>query len=180
MSTERLYHYSAIRYVPRPQAEEFVNVGVVAVSDEGDQLSVEFTDDWSRARALGGNEDDILMLRRLARAWRDEQENAPLTAVHQSGAGKTWLEQVYDRSANTVQLSAPRRALAADVDDVMDDLYESLIASARRTRATPKKSSGARKRSSATSKALASKKRGSKVARRKVGSRPRSGVRRKR
>jgi hypothetical protein len=171
---DRLYHYSAIRYVPRPQAEEFVNVGVVAVSDEGDEFSVEFTDDWTRARALGGNEQDILMLRRLARAWHDEQENAPLSEVLESG-GRAWLERVYERSANTVQLSTPRRALAADVDEVMDDLYESLVAAARRHRTTPKKSTGIRKPSSAASKALVARKRHAsrKIAGTKVSSRKR-------
>jgi hypothetical protein len=183
-TADRLYHYSAIRYVPRPLAEEFVNIGVIAVSDDGEQLSVEFTSDWSRARALGGTEDDILMLRRLERAWRDEQQDAPLSRVHASGAGRAWLEGVYDQSANIVQLSPPRRALAADVDEVMDDLYESLIASARRSSATPKKSTGTRKRASgARKKTLVSRTPSAKVqkgAGRKVGSRGRSGVRRKR
>jgi hypothetical protein len=155
LSDERLYYYSAIRYVPRPLAEEFVNVGVVAVSDAGDEVSVEFTDDWTRARAFGGNEEDILMLQRLARAWSSLAEDSPLSDVAEGG-GLTWLDRVYDVSANSVQFSAPHRAFASNVDEIMDEIYYSLIGSAPRPLirrpATRKRSTGTKKRSTGTKK----------------------------
>jgi hypothetical protein len=133
--TERLYHYSLIRYVPRPVAEEFVNVGVVAVSDTGDEASVEFTDDWTRARALGGREEDVLMLRRLARAWLDESYDLPLfpeAAGDEHGAAR--LNRLYETSANKVQFSRPNRGLASSIDEIVDEVYDSLIASAPKVR----------------------------------------------
>jgi hypothetical protein len=128
--SERLYHYSVIRYVPRPLAEEFVNVGVVAVSDKGDEAAVEFTDDWTRARALGGREDDILMLRRLARAWTDESFDLPLFHEASDDDGFARLNRLYESSANNVQFSRPHRGFASNVDRIVDEVYDSLIASA--------------------------------------------------
>jgi hypothetical protein len=110
--SERLYHYSLIRYVPRPVAEEFVNVGVVAVSDSGDEAAVEFTDDWTRARALGGRDEDVLMLRRLARAWTDEDyDSAALSWSQRRGrrgsATQSSLRELGEQSAVQPPASRP-------------------------------------------------------------------------
>jgi hypothetical protein len=67
--TERLYRYSVIRYVPRPRSGEFVNIGVIAVSEDGEEVAGEFTADWQRARWLG-DRADIAMLQRLVRSWK--------------------------------------------------------------------------------------------------------------
>jgi DUF3037 family protein len=186
--SERLYHYSLIRYVPRPVAEEFVNVGVVAVSDTGDEASVEFTDDWTRARALGGREEDVLMLRRLARAWLDESYDLPLfpeDAGDEHGAAR--LNRLYETSANKVQFSRPHRGLASSIDEIVDEVYGSLIASAPKVRtrrpaspskspsrttakasttATAKRKTTARSRTAAK-RATSSRKRGTKTARKR-------------
>lgn len=134
MTDQRLYHYSVIRYVPRPEAEEFVNVGVVAVSDKGDEVSVEFTPNWGRARSLGGREEDILMLRRIATAWESETDSPLFQGLEadEQGGGRSWLNRLYEVSANIVQLSAPHRGLASDIEDIVGDVFDSVIGSAPR------------------------------------------------
>src|SRR5690348_1745755 len=112
MSADRLYHYSLIRYVPRPESGEFVNFGVVVVSKDGGDVAVEVTSNWHRARTLG-RADHVAFLQKFAKDWK-RRMRSPAEQLIEANMRFTneWLDMVYARAANIVQLTAPRPALA--------------------------------------------------------------------
>ena len=66
-------HYTVVQYVPRPLADERINLGVIAWADG--QISAKFIEDWRRARGFGG--EDIDFARDFARRVQEAVEASP-------------------------------------------------------------------------------------------------------
>jgi hypothetical protein len=57
MAERKQCEFQLVRYVPDPVKNEFVNIGVLLRSSEGEQSVVHFTRDWSRVRCLDPDAD---------------------------------------------------------------------------------------------------------------------------
>jgi hypothetical protein len=55
--------YTVVQYVPRPLADERVNIGLIAWDDNGSIIRC--TEDWTKAKVLGG--DEVQLLKQILR-----------------------------------------------------------------------------------------------------------------
>jgi hypothetical protein len=111
--------YSVIQYVPKPLADERINIGIVAWDDKG--LSTRFLSNWKRAQSFG--HEDIGYVREFVsrftaalsrHALPDMFQNAPVLDV-------SLLENMIGTWHHSIQFTSPRtsmkspEALLADV-----------------------------------------------------------------
>lgn len=129
--------YSVIRYVPSVLREEFVNVGVVVVSPgqnwHGLKVVSSFGDE-SRVKLLPSA--DGMFVRHALSVL-----TATLKGMHE------WSEQSFDDlrvaySANNIQLTAPRPAVAADSKALLESLFVQLVEGVRTEKAVARTGRG--------------------------------------
>jgi len=89
------YQYVVLRCVPRPDREEFVNVGVVLFCEERKFLDVACRVDTDRLAALDGRLDPV-RLRELGA----QEAQAQLRTI--SGIGPFWASAIYLRGCGIV------------------------------------------------------------------------------
>ena len=125
MADRKQCEFFLLRYVPDAVKNEFVNIGVVMMSDNG-FAEVRFTRDWRRVRCLDPDAD-VDMLVAMEEAIRGQL---------QSAAGRDeLLRMIGDSFSNTVQLSPATACLADDPAAEVERLAELYVESARRERA---------------------------------------------
>jgi hypothetical protein len=61
MAARKQCEFQLIRYVPDPVKNEFVNIGVLLRSSEGEQTVLRFTRDWGRVRCLDPDADTQML-----------------------------------------------------------------------------------------------------------------------
>ena len=105
MAETRQCEFFLLRYVPDAVKDEFVNIGVMVLEDDGGFAGVRFTRDWRRVRCLDPDADvehfaalEAELRARLA----DVSDRAVL------------LAKLQDCLSNTIQLSAGKACLTAD------------------------------------------------------------------
>ena len=128
--------YSVIRFVPNPTRGEFVNVGILAGSEEAGEWAVQTISRAGRATSLDSTGSWPIVSRQIAEiaAILEEFTSAQeaLTVTPDLPAiGEQWLEQLVDDWANMVQLSRPRPVVAESVDEVFELLWPELILESR-------------------------------------------------
>jgi hypothetical protein len=130
---EKLLHFSIVKYVPRADRGEFVNVGVICVDREGRDGGAEFTTDWRRVRAIGRGEH-IALLQNLSKYWKVHARAATEKGVlfPSEAMGEDWLREVASEASNIVQLTEPRRAFAESADALARELLERYVQGPRR------------------------------------------------
>lgn len=121
-SENHLYEYAVIRYVPRVEREEFVNVGLLMMCKRRRWLRVAVHVDEGRLRSLFPDVDCALLRRQLASFERiaagdtapasDDDCCSPIAALDAHERFR-WLTAV--RSAS-LQTSRPHPGKTADLD----------------------------------------------------------------
>ena len=130
------YVYSVIRFVPNPTRGEFVNVGMLAGSEETGEWEVQTISRAGRATSLDSNKSWPIVSQQIAElsATLEEftrvQEDLTVTPDLPQ-IGEAWLSQLVDDWANMVQLSRPRPIVAESVDEVFDLLWPKFILESR-------------------------------------------------
>lgn len=126
------YAYSVVRFVPDPVRGEYVNVGVVAGSDDASEWQLRTLENQKRARSLDdkgllplvwGFIDDIG--RKIDQY--DEAVQTSLFEVEDEKPSEKWLEQLSLESRNVIQLSEPAVVVAESVDEALDILFGQFI-----------------------------------------------------
>jgi hypothetical protein len=123
MAEKHKLEFFVLRYVPDAVKGEFVNFGVLAVSDGGELLEVRFAKNWDRLLGLDPDAD-IEVLEALQREMRSE-------------IGEKWdraalVRRMEDSFANVVQLSSSMPVLSAELRDAeVETLARALLDSAR-------------------------------------------------
>lgn len=121
---KHLYEYAVIRYVPRVEREEFVNVGLVMMCKRRRWIRTAVIDDFSRVKRFSDAADEQIVRSQLgsfstvAAGLCDSLE--PLE-VHERFR---WLTAV--RSAS-IQTSRPHPGLCSDLDETFDRLFAELV-----------------------------------------------------
>lgn len=126
------YMYSAIRFVPDPVRGEFVNVGILAGSDESSEWDIRMLENLKRARSL---DDEVLLPlvwhfiddigRKVNRYTEAIQTN--LFETDEERLSEEWLTRLSEEARNVVQLSAPAVIVADDIDEAINILFDQLI-----------------------------------------------------
>lgn len=138
------YIYSVVRFVPDTVRGEFVNVGVLAGSDESSEWDIRTVGNQKRARSL--DEKGLLGL-----VWSfvddigrevDRHTEAVQKSLFDSTGSKIseeWLTELSQQSRNVVQFSTPAVIVAGDIDEALNDLFEQFIVDPESRRFTFKK-----------------------------------------
>src|SRR5690242_16228486 len=108
-----------VRYVPDVVKGEFTNIGVVLREAGADAAEVRFTRDWSRVRCMDADAD-LGLLESL------EGEIAERLKMGEADP-KPVLALLEDTLSNSVQITAPRAALAESLPAEMDQLMRMYV-----------------------------------------------------
>ena len=126
------YTYSVIRFVPDPVRGEFINVGVIAGSDESSEWEMRTLENARRARCV--DDRGLLHLvwttfddlgRKIDRYMESVQTNLFTTA--EEALSEQWLTRLVDESRNVVQYAPPAIVLADSVTEALDIVFEQFV-----------------------------------------------------
>src|SRR4051812_42835167 len=115
------YVYSTVRFVPDPGRGEFVNVGLIAGSDETGEWELRLVENPKRAsriddhRVLGQVWTHLTGLARTLDEFSVAQEESRSAGVEIS---EGWLDRLTQQSQRIVQFSAPAPIVANSVAEV--------------------------------------------------------------
>lgn len=124
---EILYEYAVIRFVPRVEREEFINIGLVMMCKRLKWVRLAFELDSQRLAAFCSNvclrdlEAQLKSMKRIADGLREGGDIAQLPAEERF----RWLTAT--RSA-CLQTSRPHPGLCADPDKTFARIYADMVA----------------------------------------------------
>lgn len=115
--------YSIVRYVPDPRREEFLNVGLIVVSDDDSFAECRFTTDWRRARRFGA--ENLSFLKQVAGQIEDFAQEQRDVLIGPSSV--TQLEKFSSEWQNAIQFSPPRTSVHPNPSELVDRLFEQYV-----------------------------------------------------
>ena len=122
-----VFEYAALRVVPRPEREEFLNVGVILLCRAQGFLAARFTVFETRLGGCFGETVDLpdlaARLDAIGRICRGRAEGGP---IGQQGLAERFRWLTAARST-VVQTSAVHPGLCADAAQTLARLYEQLV-----------------------------------------------------
>ncbi|MCM1067898.1 MAG: DUF3037 domain-containing protein [Muribaculaceae bacterium] len=122
---KHLYEYAVVRYVPRVERGEYINVGLVMMCKRRRWLRARIALDSTRALALCPDADLASVQAQLGSfaAIADGHSASPIAALDAHERFR-WLTAV--RSA-CISTSRPHPGLCADLDATFDRLFAELV-----------------------------------------------------
>lgn len=123
------YRFQLLRYVPDAVKDEFINIGVMLLDDEGRCIGTRMggEDDLRRVRCLHPAAD-LELIRSWQAQIQAEMEQHPEHAP-------AWLETLDETASLSLRALGPKGCEAQDASAALQALYESFIASPPRARA---------------------------------------------
>ena len=126
MQGKHLYEYAVIRFVPKVEREEFINVGIVLFSKQAKYLNAVYTLNEEKLRAFS-TEVDIECLRNGLRVFdkvcQGNKEGGSIAQMDIPDRFR-WLTAV--RSA-CIQTSRPHPGFSRDLDATLQRLFGELV-----------------------------------------------------
>ncbi len=120
-----VYEYAVIRYLPRVEREEFVNVGLVMMCKRRRWLKVRVELDERRILALWPK-SDLEALRTQTRGFERVAAGCPgPIGTLEAHERFRWLTAVRSACLST---SRPHPGMCADLDQTFEHLYSTLVA----------------------------------------------------
>lgn len=128
MQERDLYEYAVVRFVPRVEREEFVNIGLIMMCKRRRWLRLKFSVDFGKIETMAGAEIDreavALQLRGLELVASADRKGGQI-ATFDTHERFRWLTAV--RSA-CIQTSRPHPGIAVDsLDATFDRLFSELV-----------------------------------------------------
>lgn len=128
------YVYSAVRIVPYPASGEFVNIAVIAGSDETGEWLLKAISNESRVRqfcgpeALAAAHDALSQIGFLLdfQAWitnEQSEEDEREKFVISEEVSEKWLTRLFEQNQRVVQFSSPAPVLATSVESAMELVF---------------------------------------------------------
>lgn len=126
MPDTNLYEYAVVRYVPRPEREEFINVGLAMMCKRRRWLRLEIHIDPVRLRALGAvhTPDELGLQLDAFRAVAAGERGAGPIATYPVEERFRWLTAV---KSSCIATSRPHPGLTADLDATFSRLFAELV-----------------------------------------------------
>lgn len=119
-----LYEYAVIRYLPRVEREEFINVGLVMMCKRRRWIKVQISLDRNKALALWPEADLDAAEAQLEAFGVIAAGNGPRAQELETHERFRWLTAV--RSAS-IATSRPHPGLTTDLDATFDRLFSELV-----------------------------------------------------
>lgn len=125
---ENLYEYAVVRFVPKVEREEFINVGLIMMCKRRRWIRTAIVADFARVKAFA---PALAISENMLRKHLDAFES--MASGHVSAGGMScwpveerfrWLTAV--RSA-CIQTSRPHPGMSADLDADFDRLFAELV-----------------------------------------------------
>ncbi len=120
------FEYSVIRYVPRVEREEFINVGVILFSKRKKYLGVHYKIDRTKICAIG-EEDHVSLLEDYLRSWEmicsGGQDGGPI-ARQEMPYRFRWLTA---SRSTIIQASRPHPGRTDKPAEVLMDLFRKYV-----------------------------------------------------
>lgn len=126
MQEIKLYEYATIRLVPKPEREEFLNVGLVLFSKREKYIKVKthLTADKMKAFFCETEFDDIVQhLSSFENVAKGGNTSSPI-AMMEIPERFRWLTAV---RSSIIQTSRPHPGMAKDLDEAFDRLFKDLV-----------------------------------------------------
>lgn len=126
MQEKSLYEYAVIRFVPRVEREEFINVGIILFSKQKKYIKTCYKTDEERIRPFAP-EADLETLQQNLKAFAkiaSGAKDAGIIAALDPPDRFRWLTAV--RSAS-IQTSRPHAGFSNDLDATLEKLFKELV-----------------------------------------------------
>lgn len=120
------YEYAVVRFVPRVEREEFINVGLAMMCKRKRWLKVKIILQDNRLKAFAPDYD-LTMLRRQLQALSDiaaGEKMAGPVAKYPVEERFRWISAV---KSSVIQTSRPQPGLCEDLDDTFSRLFAELV-----------------------------------------------------
>lgn len=127
MQEKHLYEYAVVRYVPRVEREEFVNVGLIMMCKRRRWLRVVLAPEWNRIDAIAAgpvDRDDVSRQLSAFDIIGNARDRANPIAALEAEERFRWLTAV--RSA-CIQTSRPHPGICDDLDATFERLLAELV-----------------------------------------------------
>ena len=124
-SEKHLYEYAVIRYVPRVEREEFINVGLIMMCKRQRWIRVQLSCDEKRISALFPG-TDIATLTTQLNSFKLISQGKGNCSISTLDAHERfrWLTAVRSASIST---SRPHPGITSDLDSTFDKLFSDLV-----------------------------------------------------
>ena len=127
MQEKHLYEYAVVRYVPRIEREEFVNVGLIMMCKRRRWLRVALAPEWNRIDAIAAgpvDRDDVSRQLSAFEIIGNARDRSNPIATLEDEERFRWLTAV--RSA-CIQTSRPHPGICDSLDATFDRLLTELV-----------------------------------------------------
>lgn len=126
MQERHLYEYAVIRFVPRVEREEFINVGIVLFSKQAKYLKSIYTIDENKLK-LFSSELDINCLKEGLQVFDkicSGSKEGGVIATMDIPDRFRWLTAV---KSSCIQVSRPHPGFSSDLDKTLERLFNELV-----------------------------------------------------
>lgn len=126
MHEKHLYEYAVVRYVPRVEREEFINVGLIMMCKRRRWLKIAIEPDFNKIEAMCPSHEQDEINRQLAGlklVAEGNRDGGPIAALDVTERFR-WLSAV--RSA-CIQTSRPHPGISTDLDADFERLMTELV-----------------------------------------------------
>lgn len=126
MQDKHLYEYAVVRYVPKIEREEFINVGLVMMCKRKRWLKIAIEPNFDKINALGASHtrqelsSQLDSYRKIAGGEKDGGSIGTLDVTERF----RWL---YAIKSACIQTSRPHPGLCEDLDVTFDRLFNELV-----------------------------------------------------
>ncbi len=126
MRNREVYEYAFIRFVPRVERGEFINVGVLVFCKRKNYLGMKYFLDMNRMRALSVH-TDLAVMEEYLLAWnlivQGKSEGEPIAKLDKASRFR-WLTAT---KSTIIQCSKVHPGLCDDPDKVLQDLFAKYV-----------------------------------------------------
>lgn len=127
MQGSNLFEYAVIRYVPRPEREEFLNIGVILYCNAKNFLQMQYSLDAGRIKSFYPDAD-VEALQQLLEAFKEvccgAAVNSPIAKMDNASRFR-WLTAT---RSTIIQTSKVHPGFCDDPQERLDKLHADLVA----------------------------------------------------
>lgn len=126
MQGKCLYEYATIRFVPKVEREEFLNVGIILFCKQAQYMKVLYTIDKKKITTFCG-ETDLELLERNLEAFQKigqgNKDGGPLAQMDMASRFR-WLTAM---RSSVIQTSRPHGGFSTDLEQTAQRLFREIV-----------------------------------------------------
>lgn len=126
MQNKVTFEYAIIRFVPKVEREEFINVGVILFSKRKKYLGMRYKIDEQRINSFA-NDLDLCIIKDYLKAWDSICEGEPNGGVIGKLEMPLRFRWLVAARSTMLQSSKTHSGLCIDPEKVLEDLFERYV-----------------------------------------------------